>query len=55
MKLKENQYLIERIGPIRTTRKSILEDQLDFYADRDRFENYIKKQINCKKSSSDNV
>lgn len=45
MQLKENQYIIERTGPIRTTRKLILEDQLDFYADKDRFENYIKKQI----------
>ena len=45
MKLKDNQYIIERTGPIRTTRKLIFEDQLDFYADKDRFENYIKKQI----------
>ena len=45
MKLKDNQYIIERTGPIRTTRKLILEDQLESYADKDRFENYIKKQI----------
>ena len=45
MILKDNQYIIERTGPIRTTRKLMLEDQLDSYADKDRFENYIKKEI----------
>ena len=45
MKLKDNQYIIERTGPIRTTRKLMLEDQLESYADKDKFENYTKKEI----------
>ena len=45
MKLKDNQYIIERTGPIRTTRKLSLTDQYAPENVRDEFEKYIKKEI----------
>ena len=39
MRLKENQYIIERTGPIRTTRKLVTEEQLSEYKDyKEKFE-----------------
>lgn len=45
MKLKDNQYIIERTGPIRTTRKLSFTDQYAPENVRDEFEKYIKKEI----------
>ena len=45
IKLKNNQYIIERTGPIRTTRKLSLTDQYAPENVKDEFEKYIKKEI----------
>ena len=46
MKLKENQYIIERTGPIRTTRKLVTEEQLSEHKEyKEKFESYLKREI----------
>lgn len=46
MKLKDNQYIIERTGPIRTTKKLVTEEQLSEHKEyKEKFESYLKREI----------